>query len=190
MKQPKAMLNSPRYDTAMLKKVGADVFVSAHVAIRRPHLVAIGNHVAIDAGLYLTTAAELGDYIHIGPYVAIIGGERGLLKMGNFTNIAVGGRIICVSDTFSGNGLVTAPGIPAEFCELKIAPVVFEDFANVGTNAVIMPGVTLGEGSVVGACSLVTKDTEPWTVYMGTPARPVKARPKKKMLKYAKKLGY
>ena len=53
-----------------------------------------------------------------------------------------------------------------------------------------MPDVTIGEGSVIGACSLVTKDTEPWTVYVGVPARPVKVRPCVKMLEYAKRLGY
>jgi galactoside O-acetyltransferase len=53
-----------------------------------------------------------------------------------------------------------------------------------------MPGVTIAEGSVIGACSLVTKDTEPWTIYMGVPARAVKIRKKEKMLQYAKELGY
>lgn len=179
-----------KYDIYQLSKVGEDVFISANVEIRRPHLVYIGSHIAIDTGLYCTTALEMGDYIHIGPYVSIIGGERGLLKLGNFTNIAVGSRLICVSDTYSGRGLITAPGIPPEFCELKIEPIVFNDFVNVGANVVILPGVTLGEGTVVGACSLVNKDTEPWTVYIGTPARPVKKRPNKYMLEYAGKLGY
>jgi acetyltransferase-like isoleucine patch superfamily enzyme len=53
-----------------------------------------------------------------------------------------------------------------------------------------MPGVTLAEGCVIGANSLVTKDTEPWTIYMGSPAMPIKKRPKDKMLLYAKELGY
>lgn len=190
MKQKKETLNSPRYDLTLFKQVGEDVFVSANVEIRRPHLVTIGNHVAIDTGMYLTTAAEIGDYIHIGPYVTVIGGARGLLRMGNFTSIAAGSRLICVSDLFTGEGLIATPGISEEYTVHKVAPIVFEDFVNVGTNAVIMPGVTLGVGSAVGACSLLTKDTEPWTIYMGTPARPVKVRPKKKMLEYAKKLGY
>jgi dTDP-4-amino-4,6-dideoxy-D-glucose acyltransferase len=183
-------LNSPQYDKSLLKFVGEDVFISANVEIRRPQLVSIGNHVAIDTGFYLTTQAEIGDYLHIGPYVSIIGGAKGFFKMGNFTNIAVGSRIICVSDTFTGEGLITAPGILEELTKLKIKPVIFEDFVNVGVNAVIMPGVTLKEGSVIGACSLVIKDTESWTIYAGIPAKPIKKRPKEKMLQYAKKLGY
>jgi acetyltransferase-like isoleucine patch superfamily enzyme len=180
-----------QYDKSLLKSVGEDVYISPNVEIRRPHLVSVGNHIAIDSGFYMTTQAELGDYIHIAPYVTVIGGVNGILKMGNFTNISAGGKIICGSDEFLGAGLVTAPGIPDAFRDhLRIEPVIFEDFANVGANVVIMPGVTLAEGSVIGACSLVTQNTEPWTIYVGTPARPLKPRPKAKMIEYAKQLGY
>jgi len=111
--------------------------------------------------------------------------------MGHFSNISAGSKIICGSDAFLGEGLITAPGIPEEYRDrLIVEPIVFERFANVGCNVVILPGVTLAEGSVIGASSLVTKSTEPWTIYYGTPARPVKSRPKDKMLEYADKLGY
>ncbi|MBI2020924.1 acyltransferase [Candidatus Giovannonibacteria bacterium] len=183
-------LNSPQYDISQLKSAGENVFISKNVEIRRPQMVSVGHNVDIDSGAYITTQAEIGDHVHIAAYVTVIGGKPGLLKMGNFTNIAVGGRIICVSDTFLGDGLIGAQYIPDEFRKLKIAPVVFENFVNVGANVVIMPGVTLREGSVVGAGSVVTKDTEPWTIYAGSPARPIKKRPKETMLKYAEKLGY
>jgi len=180
-----------QYDKSLLKSVGEDIYISPNVEIRRPQLVSVGSHIAIDSGFYITTQAELGDYIHIAPYVTVIGGANGLLKMGNFTNISVGGKVICGSDEFLGEGLVTAPGIPEAYRDtLKIAPVIFEDFTNVGANVVIMPGVTLAEGSIVGACSLVTKSTQPWTIYVGTPARPIKIRPRQKMMEYARKLGY
>ncbi|CAN5352766.1 acyltransferase [soil metagenome] len=179
------------FDIIKLKKIGEDVFISSFAEIKRPHLVSIGNHVAIDSGFYLTTAAEIGDYVHISAHVAIIGGEHAFLKMGNFTNIAAGGKIICGSDEFLGEGLITAPGIPMEYRDnLKIASVNFNDFANTGASVTILPGVTLGEGSVIGACSLVTKDTEPWTIYKGIPAKPFKKRPKEKMIEFAKRLGY
>jgi dTDP-4-amino-4,6-dideoxy-D-glucose acyltransferase len=179
------------YDFSQLKSVGEDVYISANVEIRRPHLITIGNHVAIDSGFYIATAAELGDYIHIAPYVHIIGSAKGLLKMGHFTNISLGGKIVCGSDSFLGEGLISAPGLPEEFRDtLKIEPVVFENFANTGANVTILPGITLSEGSVIGANSLVTKDTEPWTIYAGSPAKPIKMRRKDKMIEFAKKLGY
>jgi galactoside O-acetyltransferase len=153
-------------------------------------LVTIGSHVAIDYGVYLTVPAELGDYIHIAPYVTIIGGEKGLLKMGHFTTIAAGSRLVSASDDHLGEGFV-GPTIPDKYRDkVTIAPITFENFAGVGTNVVILPGVTLGEGSVVGACALVNKSTEPWTIYVGIPAKPVKARRKDKMLAMARELGY
>jgi galactoside O-acetyltransferase len=170
---------------------GTDIFISPNVEIRRPHLVRLGSHIAIDSGFYCTTALEIGDYIHIAPYTTIIGGATAKLKMDHFTNISVGGRIICGSDEFLGEGLITAPGIPDGFRDrLKLGEITFEMFANVGANVTILPGVTLAQGSVIGACSLVIEDTEPWTIYVGVPARPIKIRPKEKMIENAQKMGY
>lgn len=184
-------MNSLQYDKALLKSVGDDVFISANVEIRRPHLVSIGSHVAIDSGFYITTAAAIGNHVHIGPYVAVIGGARSHLVLGNFVNLTVGAKLICGSDSFSGNGLVSAPGIPDEFLnELKPGTIAVKDFAAVCAGSIVLPGVTIAEGSVIGANSLVTEDTKPWTFYAGTPARPVKERPRAKMLEYAKKMGY
>ena len=178
------------YDKLLLKSLGEDVFISNHCEIKRPHLVTLGNHVCIDSGFYITTGAEIADYVHIGPYVSIIGGETGLLKMGNFTNIAVGSKLICGSDAFLGEGF-SFPVLPIEYRDdVIIKPIIIEDFAGIGANVTIMPGVRIAEGSVIGACSLVTKDTEPWTIYYGVPAKPIKIRAAEKMLRLAKKLGY
>jgi len=171
--------------------IGEDVVIGSNVEIRRPHLVSIGSHVAIDNGSYITTAAQIGDYVHIGPYVTVIGGPNAKFIMGHFTNLAAGCRVVCGSDRFMGEGLIGPASLPDEYKDkMKVAPIVLESFANVGTNAVIMPGITLAEGSVVGACSLVTKSTEPWTIYIGVPARAVKKRPRATMLRYAAELGY
>lgn len=181
---------SSQYDYHLLRSCGENVFISANVEIRRPHLISIGNHVTIDTGFYCTVEAEIGDYIHIAPYVTVIGGATGMLRMGHFSSIAAGSRIICASDEHLGYGF-PGPTIPPQYHDkVKTAPVVFKMCANVGTNVVILPGVTLGEGSVVGACSLVTRDTEPWTIYVGTPAKPVKPRPKERMVAMAREMGY
>lgn len=181
---------TPQYDYSRLKTCGEDVFISSNVEIRRPHLISIGNHVAIDSGFYCTVAAEIGDYVHIGPYVTVIGGENGSLRMGNFTGMAAGCRIICASDECLGKGL-TNPTIPRKYRDrVRIAPVIFEDFVTIGTNVVVFPGVTLGKGSVVGAGSIVTKSTEPWMIYVGIPSKPTKNREKTTMLKMAQELGY
>lgn len=181
---------SREYDYAKLEKIGENTFISSNVEIRRPHLVTVGNNTAIDTGFYLTTKAEIGDYIHIAPYITCIGGERGKLIMKDFTTIAAGTRLICGSDQHLGAGLI-GPTIPDEYRDdVVYGDITLERFASVGTNCVIMPGVTMAEGSVLGACSFLTKSTEPWTIYVGVPAKPVKIRDKNKMIEYAKKLGY
>lgn len=180
----------PDFDKSLLKSCGDDVFIDYSVRIRRPHLVRIGSHVAIDAGVYITTAAEIGDYIHLSPYLTAIGGANSALIVEDFVTIAAGSRLICGSDQFMGEGF-TSVTVPEEFRDtVDFGTIRCARFAGIGTNVVIMPDVTIGEGSVIGACSLVTKDTEPWTVYVGVPARPVKMRPREKMLEYAKRLGY
>jgi dTDP-4-amino-4,6-dideoxy-D-glucose acyltransferase len=183
--------NMEKFDLSTLGAVGNDVFISPLVSITRPKLIKLGNHVAIDPWLHCTAGLETGDYVHIQAHVGIIGGSGGLIKIGHFTNISLGGRIVTVSDKFYGEGLITAPGIPEEFLDArKSGPIIFEDFVNTGSGITVLPGITLREGSVIGACALVTKDTEPWTIYAGIPAKPVGIRPKEKMLEYAKKMGY
>jgi dTDP-4-amino-4,6-dideoxy-D-glucose acyltransferase len=178
------------FDYSLLKSVGTDVVISPNAEIRRPQLVSIGNHVSIDTAC-ITTAAEIGDYVHIGPYVTVIGGPEARLTMGRFIALAAGTRVICGSDRFMGEGLMGPASIPDEYKDkMTLAPVVLEDFAAAGTNAIIMPGVTLAQGSVVTAGSLVTHSTEPWTVYAGAPARPLKMRPRDRMLRYAAEMGY
>ena len=190
MANSNAGLSSQQYDITLLKSVGDDVFISANVEIRRPHLVSIGNHVAIDSGVYMTTAVTIGDYTHLSPYITVIGGEKSDLIIEHFVTIAAGSRLICGSDRFMGDGF-TSVTAPEEFRDtVDFGTIRCQRFAGIGTNVVIMPNVIIAEGSVIGACSLVTKDTEPWTVYVGIPARPVKTRPRDKMLAYAKQLGY
>jgi len=57
------------------------------------------------------------------------------------------------------------------------APIRVGDGARIATDSVILPGVTIGDGAVVGARSLVTRDCDPHTLYMGQPARKVRQLP-------------
>lgn len=170
------------------KKIGDDVRVSELSVISYPDLVSLGSHISIDQWVYVSTALELGDYIHIAPSVSIIGGRRAILKMGHFTNIGSGGRIVCSSDDFR-KGLIS-PVVPIEHRITVCSPVIFEDFATLGVNCSVLPGVKLSQGTIVGANSLVTKNTDPWTIYGGSPARPIGKRDPSMALAAARKLGY
>jgi len=101
-----------------------------------------------------------------------------------------GARIVCGSDRFDGSGLFGAM-IPSELKGKQIIePVIMEEFSNIGTNAIVLPGSTLRKGVLLSAGSLLIGDTEEWGVYKGNPAVLVKKVNKTETLERAKKLGY
>ena len=71
-----------------------------------------------------------------------------------------------------------------------IEPVVMEEFSNIGTNAIVLPGSILRRGVLLTAGSLLIGDTEEWGVYKGNPAVLVKKINPVKIIENAKKLGY
>lgn len=170
--------------------LGIDVKLSKNIEIVRPELCRIGNHVAIDSGFYCTTQLEIGDYVHISPHVAVIGGKTTGLFVKDFCFISAGANMICGSELFNGDGLI-GPVVPDEYRDkTKLEPITLEAFSGVCAGSVVLPGVTLAEGSILGANSMLKESTEPWTIYAGSPARPIKQRPREIMYEYAKKLGY
>jgi acetyltransferase-like isoleucine patch superfamily enzyme len=58
-------------------------------------------------------------------------------------------------------------------------PVIVEDYAWICSRAIILPGVTIGEGAVIAAGSVVTKDVAAWTVVGGVPAKKISVRERK-----------
>ena len=177
---------TPKYKFA---SIGKDVVIRDGARIERPKLVSIGNRVAIDECV-ITTALELGDYIHVGPYVSIIGGVNGLLRCAGFNNIMSGARIITISDRFDGSGLFGAM-IPEKYRgNLVEGTVTLDLFANVGTNAVVLPGTHLAMGVLVAVGSVIRGETQPWTKYSGNPAMPYAEVDGAKALEYARELGY
>jgi acetyltransferase-like isoleucine patch superfamily enzyme len=171
-------------------KIGTDVIINDDVTFKRPELVSIGNHVAIDKGFYCTTGLEVGNYVHISPYVTCIGGADGKFICKGFNNIMAGSRIICSSDRFDDSGLFGAL-IPKELKGTQITkPVIMEEFSNIGTNSIVLPGSILRKGVLLTAGSLLMGDTEEWGVYKGNPAVLVKKINPEKIIKNAKLLGY
>ena len=171
-------------------KKGSDVFIDKNVNITKPELVNIGNHVAIDYGFHCTTQLDIGDYSHIGPHVSCIGGKDGLLITKGFNNIMAGVRLVCGSDRFDDSGLFGCL-IPDELKGKQIIkPIIMEEFSNVGTNSIVMPGSILRKGVLLTAGSLLIGDTEEWGVYKGNPAVLVKKIDGSKIIEKAKHLGY
>jgi dTDP-4-amino-4,6-dideoxy-D-glucose acyltransferase len=170
--------------------IGNDVVIDKDVVIKQQDHLYIGNHVAIDKGFFCTTKVYIGNYVHISPYVTIIGGKNAEFTAKGFNNLMAGCRIICGSDRFDDSGLFGAM-IPNNLKGKQIIkPVIIEEFANVGTNTIVLPGTILRKGVLVTAGSLILGDTEEWGVYKGNPAVLVKKINNQRIIANAKKLGY
>jgi acetyltransferase-like isoleucine patch superfamily enzyme len=169
-------------------KTGIDVRISDTAIISRPDLLEIGNHVCIDVGCYISVGAKIGDYIHIGPYVCITGGEMARLIMEDFTGISAGSKLIVKGEDFT-KGLVN-PTVPVEYRYIIGGEIIMRKFSVVGVNSVVMPGIEMAEGSVLGANSLLTENTKAWAIYSGSPAKVCGFRDKKMILDAAKEMGY
>ena len=170
------------------KKIGKNVEIGDNVYFRYPELVEIGDNVTIDEFCYFTTELKIGNYVHISPHCSVIGGRKGKLVLENYSGLAAGCRVVCCSDNLLGDGL-TNPTIPEKYhSSVKYTQISIGAHAVVGTGCVIHPGISIGEGAVVGSMSLVTKDIEAWTINIGIPAKKVQNREKNTILEYQKQL--
>jgi len=166
---------------------GEDVQIYPRAHIVSPEAISIGDSVIIDDFVFLVGGVEtrIGSFVHLASFTSYLG--RGRLTIGDFVSISSGARLYTGIDDFSGGSLV-GPGVPEPYRQPTRTFLTVEKFALVGANAVVFPGVTLGEGCAVGALSLVNKDCEPWTIYGGVPARPLKARRKDRILELEARL--
>lgn len=158
------------------KQVGENVSIARNATIIGLENISIGNNVRIDGGVVLAAHSGflvLGDYIHIGGgcYLGCGGG----ITLGDFAGLSQGVRVYSSTDDYSGAAL-TNPTVPAAYLNVKSAPVALGRHVIVGSGSVILPGVRIGEGSAVGALSLVQRPLDEWGVYAGAPARRLKAR--------------
>jgi len=170
--------------------IGDDVIIDSDTVFKIKNSIKIGNHVSIDKGFYCTTKLEIGNYVHISPYVTCIGGKNAFFTVKGFNNIMAGARIVCGSDRFDDSGLFGAM-IPEKYKGKQIiSPIIMEEFSNIGTNSIVLPGSILRKGVLLTAGSLLLGDTEEWGVYKGNPAVLVKKINGNKIIESAKHLGY
>lgn len=163
-----------------LKSVGRDVKIYRLAQIIRPALISIGHGCQIDdfAWIHGGQGMAIGNRVHICAFVSTAGG--GVIRIGNYVGLAAGVRVVSGSDNPAGKGL-TNPCIPEEFRSVERSHVEIEDHAVILTNAILLPGVTVGEGAVVMPRAVVRKSVKPWGFYDGNPAVRVCDRPRKRI---------
>lgn len=90
-------------------------------------------------------------------------------------NVSIGPNLTIITHASAGNGVEINSFDYVKENLTKDIPVYIEDEAWIGANVVILPGVTIGRCCVIGAGSVVNSDTEPYSVYAGTPARKIRS---------------
>ena len=166
------------------KSLGKEVYISKKVSIYGAESISIGNHVRIDDFCILSGNIEIGNYVHIGAYVALYG-KKGI-KINDFCGCSARCTIYSATDDFSGEYMVS-PMVPEELTNVTGGIVTLEKFVQLGANTVVMPNLTIGEGTSVGAMSFVNKSLDKWGIYVGIPCRKIKDR-KKDIISLSKKV--
>ena len=128
--------------------------------------IEFGKYIIIDdfVLIYAKEKIKIGNFVHIASFTSISGG--GSLIMEDFSGISSGCRIITGSDDFKEWGFGN-PTINEEFRNVKTGSIYIGKFAIIGANSTILPNVKIGEGVTVSAGSVITKDLEPWGIYIG-----------------------
>lgn len=152
------------------------VMIDAWARIIQPELVSIGDHVRIDAGVLISGGHPIiiGDHVHLAAGAKIFA-SGGAIRIESFANVSSDVKIYSASDDYTG-GSLTNPTVPDAYKSVTGAPVTIGRHAIIGAGSVVLPGVTLGIGSAVGALSLVREDVADGTVAAGVPAKPIGRR--------------
>lgn len=119
--------------------------------------------------------AKVGKDVFIGEYVIFDVSHSNLITIEDGVHIAGGAHLLCHKKDLSNYGEGEVYGQqPYKYGEIHLCKN-----CAIGTKSLVMPGVIVGEGAIVGAFSLVTKDVPAWSLAVGSPAKVIKVYPRK-----------
>jgi acetyltransferase-like isoleucine patch superfamily enzyme len=126
----------------------------------------IGIHSAVCRNLDVRSAyrVSIGSYSTVNKCV-LLDGRGGKVKIGNSVDIAQECNIWTLQHDYNSPSYKTKGG-----------NVVIEDYVWLASRVTVLPGVTIGKGSVIGTCSVVTKDIPPMSIAVGIPAKVIAKR--------------
>lgn len=151
---------------AIGKQIGQGLRVEPDVGFKHLETFEIGDGVFIGSGAYIQGRYDgrciIGDHTWIGPGSYFDARD---LILGSYVGWGPGAKVLGSQHT----------GIPEDVpiiqTDLEIKPVEVGDWADIGVNAVILPGIKVGKGCIIGAGAVVTHDVEPFAIVAGVPAR-------------------
>lgn len=124
----------------------------------------IDSFVKLEAGIGLT----IGRYVHIASFAHLgIGGGQTIVE--DFAAVASGGKLISGSN--KADALSMSASAPKDMQRVEKGVVRLSKYSVVLTNAVVLPHVTLGEGAVLAAGGVATKNIPAWEIWGGVPAK-------------------
>jgi acetyltransferase-like isoleucine patch superfamily enzyme len=156
------------------KKFGNNVKVSDKASIYDAERIEIGDNSRVDDFCVLSGSLKIGRNVHITPQCLVAGGELGVI-IEDFVALAYGVKVFSQSDDYSGLTMTNST-VPVHYKNELKAAVKIDKHSIVGAGSIILPGVTVAEGTSIGAASLVNKTTSPWYIYAGIPAKKLKKR--------------
>lgn len=171
-----AFLTDEQLNKIGFKKLGRNVKISDKASIYNPDMISIGDNSRVDDFCVISGKIDIGRNVHIAAHCLIAGGCEGI-DFGDFSGVAYHVQVFTQSDDYSGKTM-TNPTISSIYKNEFKKHISIGKHCIVGANSIVMPGVILGEGTSVGALSLVRKSTDEWSVYLGNPAKRIKSRSK------------
>jgi len=167
--------------------LGENVKIFKHTILVNCSNIYLGDGCQIDDFVHIIASnpVHIGRRVHIACFSSIAGGGEVILD--DYCGLSAGCRLISGSEDFMGGGM-TNPCIPEKYRKVFRSFIHIKKHAILGTNTIVHPGVTINEGAATGSASVVNKDLEAWGLYLGSPARRIKERPREKILALEKEL--
>jgi acetyltransferase-like isoleucine patch superfamily enzyme len=165
------------------KRIGKNVLISDKASIYNTQEISIDDNTRIDDFVIISGKVSFGKYVHIATHTSVSGGTAGII-FSDFSSCAYNCHLFSQTDDYSGSSM-TNPTVPQKYANPKKGPIYVGRHVIIGTGSIVFPGTRIEDGCSIGAMSLVNKSTEPFSIYVGVPAKKIKPR-KKDFLKFEK----
>jgi len=178
------------YFRLRLAKLGANTQINMAITLSYPKAISIGHHCHISRNVSLHANTDNPTGIRIGNHTSLhesvlIAANQGYVEIGDRSWLAPFCLIYGNGGVSIGNDVLIAPRVSintvshhAEHCDQPINeqgiycdPVIIEDDVWIGMHAVILQGVTIGQGAIIGASAVVNRDIPAWGIALGIPAK-------------------
>ena len=161
-----------RIERDRFRSIGSNVVFEEGVLVFHPENIILGSNIYVGHQTilkgYYRNEMVIGDNTWIGQ--GCFFHSAGGLRVGR--NVGVGPHVKIITSYHEEEG----PEVPILFSRLATAEAVVEDDCDLGVGSTILPGVTVGRGSQIGAGAVVTRSVEPYSVAAGVPARLLRRR--------------